>query len=381
MNTRDLLLALLRYAIKGEALDSAVKESLDSGKYATLFKVAKNHDVAHIIAYALEKNNLLGDDEVSKQFIKEMEQAVLRYEMMVADLKEIYSCFDNENIDYIPLKGAVIRKYYPQEWMRSSCDMDILIHEKDLERAVQSLVNKLSYKVDGKKNYHDISLISPFGMHLELHFNIKENISKFDKILTRVWEFSSKSQGNMHLQSEEFLMFHLVAHSAYHYVGGGSGLRSVLDLWMLEGKLNLQKDELEELLIKGGLLRFYKAILDLSHVWFDSKERSELSSEIEKYILVGGVYGTRKQGGLSSQLRAGGKFKYFMARIFMKYDDLAILYPVIKKHKVLVPFCHILRWFRAIFKSKKLAKEAKFVIGSSSQELLKMKNMLEKLGL
>ncbi|MBO4954226.1 MAG: nucleotidyltransferase family protein, partial [Clostridia bacterium] len=36
-------------------------------------------------------------------------------------------------IDFMPLKGAVIRQYYPEPWMRTSCDIDIHVKKDRLE--------------------------------------------------------------------------------------------------------------------------------------------------------------------------------------------------------------------------------------------------------
>ena len=56
VNVRDLLFILLRFAIKGEAVDKTILNSLSDEKLATLFKVAKKHDMAHLVAYALKKS-------------------------------------------------------------------------------------------------------------------------------------------------------------------------------------------------------------------------------------------------------------------------------------------------------------------------------------
>ena len=165
MNVRDLLMTLLRYSIKDEAFDkNAIKESLSQEKLATLFSVAKKHDVAHLIAYALEQNGFSFECEEWRLLLKEKEQAVLRYEMINGDINEISNLFESERIDYMMLKGAVLRSYYPQPWMRTSCDIDILVKEESLDRATNALVEKLSYKTDYEKHYHDVSLFSPFGM-------------------------------------------------------------------------------------------------------------------------------------------------------------------------------------------------------------------------
>ena len=76
MNARDILIALLRYAIRGEAFDKgALEKSLDSKKVATLFMVAQKHDVAHLVALALEDNGVAIEGEAWQGFLKEKEQA------------------------------------------------------------------------------------------------------------------------------------------------------------------------------------------------------------------------------------------------------------------------------------------------------------------
>ena len=385
MNVRDLLIALVRNAIKSEVLDiDAIKESLSENKLATLFKVSKNHDVAHLVCYALEKNGFSFEGETWERFVSEKEQARLRYEMIQADINEICVCFEDEGIDYIPLKGAALRGLYPEPWMRTSCDIDILVREEDLKRAVKALVEKHSYKTDNKKTYHDISLYSPFGMHLELHYNIKENEPKYDELLTRVWEFSKKAQGFEHKYelTNEFLLLHLTAHAAYHFVNGGCGLRAVLDLWLLETSVELDWDIIIEALERNELAEFYGAIADLGEYWFGAKkEVREIVIETEKFILLGGLYGTEKQAATAKQVKKGGRLKYFWSRIFLPYESLSILYPIIKKHKIMTPFCQISRWFGAIFKSKRIVKETKNIACVGSQEIKKTKELLYYLGL
>ena len=385
MNVRDLLFALLRYAIKGEALDKgAVTESLTEKRLAALFKVSKNHDVAHLVAYALEENGFCLEGEAWQLFLKEKEQAKLRYEMIQADINEICACFEKEGIEYIPLKGAAIRSYYPEPWMRTSCDIDILVHENDLDRAVDALVKNHAYTTDYKKNYHDISLYSPFGMHLELHHNIKENEEKYDKILTQVWEFSlSKDENSLcRVLQNEFLVFHLCAHMAYHFIHGGCGARSILDLWIINGKLHIDESKLFELLKKADLDTFFEACSSLAKHWFGEKSKTnDEFLSLEKYILLGGIYGTKQQRATAEQVKKHGKIRYFWSRVFMPFEKLSILYPIIKKHKVLTPICQIMRWFKIIFHSKRIVHEVGTVLSVDENQKREVASLLEKLGL
>ena len=118
-----------------------------------------------------------------------------RYLLFNYEYMRLCDTLETAKIDHLPLKGSIIREYYPESWMRTSCDIDILVHEQDLDRAVQTLCETLGYHTEGEREYHDISLFSPSGIHLELHFNILENTERIDGLLSRVWEFSKPIKG------------------------------------------------------------------------------------------------------------------------------------------------------------------------------------------
>ena len=134
----------------------------------------KKHDLTHL----LEE---IPDGEIKSEKIKEIDKrvknerfkAIYRYGMTDSDFCDICDLFESEKIPFIPLKGSVIRELYPEPWMRTSCDIDILIHEYDLDRAVKALSEKLEF-VPKRKNGHDQTLLSTSGMHFELHYNLIE---------------------------------------------------------------------------------------------------------------------------------------------------------------------------------------------------------------
>ena len=109
--------------------------------------------------------------------------AVYRYEKINYELGRLRKVLNEAKIPFIPLKGSVLRRYYPEPWMRTSCDIDVLVHEEAVDQAAQIIVDKLGYAYE-KKQYHDISLMSDGGVHLELHHTIKENkANKFTNLL------------------------------------------------------------------------------------------------------------------------------------------------------------------------------------------------------
>ena len=385
MDTTDLLFALIRSELKGTEIDNEIEDSISMDTLSELYSLSAKHDIAHLLGESLSQAGLLTDDKVSEGFRKATLMAFYRYERSKYELNRICEALNNAEIPFIPLKGAVIRECYPEPWLRTSCDIDVLIHEEDLGKAVSIFVNEHKYVTDGKKNYHDISLRSPSGVHLELHFNIKEDIESLDRVLTKVWNYTtvSKDVKYKYEMTNEFLLFHIVAHLSYHFVNGGCGVRPVIDLWLLENLLSIDKDILNELLEEASLLQFYESINELSVVWLNGTKHTDKTRRMEKYILLGGVYGSLQSKVLVQQQKKQGKVSYFLKRLFPPYSKLKHLYPIITRHVWLTPFVQIHRWFKITFdgRFKRSIKELSYNKNISKSEAEEMREFLDEIGL
>ena len=352
------LFALLRSVLCTEELNKSLFEGLNEETLAELYKISKKHDMAHIVGEALDCAGLLDDGDISRKLAKQQLVAIYRYENIQYEIDSICAAFDKANIPYIPLKGSVIRALYPEPWMRTSCDIDILVHENDLDTAVDTLKNDLVYKSEKTRDYHDISLYSESGVHLELHFSIKENISDLDRVLSRVWEYATHSgQGYRYDLSKEFFIYHAVAHDSYHFANGGCGIRAIVDLWYLTKDGNFDDDLVLSLCRESGIERFYLAILELSQVWFGKRAHSDLSRRMENYILSGGAYGETETGIAMKQDARGGKVGYILSKIFVSYEHLRGQYPSLKC-RAMIPVYQVRRWIDSIAKGR-LARSAK----------------------
>ena len=170
---------------------------------------------------------------------------VFRHHRIVAEQKRVCALLQSESIPFIPLKGAVIREMYPESWYRPSCDVDILVKEQDVQRAKSLIMQRLEYTAADTDNFHDVPMYSKGGVHLELHFNILEHRSNIDAVLGRVWEFAAPvSDGAMmHALTPEFLLFHNLAHSYYHFLSGGCGIKPFMDLFVLLSYSDFSYDE------------------------------------------------------------------------------------------------------------------------------------------
>ena len=385
----DVSVSLMLSLIKGEALglpcniDSSAQ--LSEEDLRMLYKLSKAHDMSHIVGSAIQKTDIVLPQDVSDKLQKQAFNAMYRFEKIDYELQQIKATLEDGEVAFVPLKGSVIRKYYAEPWQRTSCDIDMLVRESNLDRAIGLLVDKLQYRCDIHRNYHDVSLYSPSGVHLELHFNIKENLDNIDHLLERVWDFCCPSDGKgfEYRQTNEFLMFHLIAHTSYHYIRGGCGIKPFVDLYLLREKLEYDRVALEKMCRACSLEKFYRGVNALIDVWFDGKEHTELTANMQYYILNGGVYGLKDQSIAVRQKRDGGKARYLFRRVFAPYKILKAKYPVLEKHKYLTPVFQVRRWIEMMCKGKlkSSVREYKTVQNMTEERYDRITSSFEELGL
>lgn len=380
----NTLFALIKCAVLGEELCEQNKREAEENP-SLLYKMARHHDMAHLLDYAYKTSGIeICDEETAFEFIKQNAMSVMRYENLNFALVSISQLFEKEKLAFIPLKGAVIRAFYPEPWMRTSCDIDVLVHEQDLDRAEKLLVEKLGFTSKGKRNYHDISLYLGEDVHLELHFNIKENTDNIDVLLEKVWDYASpKSEGSYeYVLTNEFLLFQHVAHMFYHVAAGGCSIRYFLDLHLLKNRLEFDGNVLFTMLENCGIKRFYDECIKLCGVWFSDEENDGTTLLFQQYLLGGGVYGI-KHNQIAFKRSKQGKMSYVLGRIFMPYKQLIIKYPSLKGKRYLVPFYQVRRWVDFIFKGKMANKKLELSVNDkiTDERMENVVSLFEKLGI
>lgn len=386
----------IKYEICGQN-EKIVLPEISARFLIDVYKLSKAHDVAHLVGDALNKNGVFEnfpDDideneraaisKVKEKFDEQIFTAVYRYETINYELEQICKTLEEAKIPFIPLKGSVIRKYYPEPWMRTSCDIDILVKEKDADNAAEYLQTQLQYGVD-RKGQHDVSMFTASNVHVELHFKLLDSDFKQVKDLIDVWscdEISLLSDSEYQMSKELFLLYHIY-HMAKHFVHGGCGIKPFIDLWIIKNKVGFDEEKAQKMLQESGLLAFFERSTDLVNVWFEGKEHSEITQEMEDYILQGGVYGTLKQNLAMSQNKKGGKFRHLMSRIFLSYKDMEVYYPSLKKCPILFPFYQVRRWCRILFCGGRKAamNEIKVNKNITKEEQERAKKLLEDLNL
>ena len=344
MAAKDLLFACLRQEFFG--IPCTVDWSTVSAQSAKeLYDLAKSQDMAHAVGSALQKA-----DKKSDAFQKQLLLAIARREMQSSTLEEICSLLAEARIPHLPLKGSVLCHLYPQTFLRTSCDIDILVHREDVESAAKLLVEQAGFTRKETTDFHDLSMFSPTGVHFELHFSLQAGPQRTTPVLDEVWSYAHSSEEHPFLYRMEnaFLLFYAVNHAANHFYGGGCGIKPFVDLLLLQERTEYDRELFQKLCKQGNLEAFFENALRLARVWFCDETHTELTQEMEAFLLHGGVYGSIENEMAIRQNRAGGKTRYAVSRVWMPKEQLQIRYPDRKVGGIRMPWYQVRRWVETL---------------------------------
>lgn len=355
MNNREtasIMLKLIRSELFQEKLSEDLLASIDEEAVASLYRLSKAHDLAHIVGNALSGAGLLQGEAV-KKFQKWQYLAIYRYQRILYELAALTAVLEEAEIPYMPLKGTVLREYYPDPSMRTSCDIDILVHPADLDKAKALLVEKLSYRPDSE-GFHDIGFFTPSDLNVELHFALHGEDDKRTAKLGDPWDHCTLKEGSSfeYRMTNEFFYAYAMAHAAKHFYIGGCGIRPFMDIVIMKAYMPFDQKAVNRFYELTGLSDFAAYAERLSECWFGDGERDDTVDFMEEYILEGGTYGSMEGYIISIQGDKSGAY-YLFRKIFLPFADLKRQYPILNKWPILMPFCQVARWFVIVFSSRR----------------------------
>lgn len=376
--------ALLRSGLRSEPMSAEARAEISTEQLPKLAQLAKKYDLEHLFALGLRHNGLASQQ--TQETEKSILVAAFRQQRLQDAQKTVCAALEGAGIPFLPLKGAVLRDAYPEPWMRTSCDIDVLVRKEDAQRAATLLEETCRFTRD-KTDSHDISLYGPNKAHLELHYDLIERglVREADRVLASVWERAEVKAGSRYhytMPDDLFYCYH-IAHMAKHFAIGGCGIRPFLDLWILESGDPAAQARRDATLTQAGLLRFANTVRALSRAWFENAPMDSLTEQMEAYILRGRMYGDNENRIAVQQRKQGGRLRYLLVRIFLPFDILKFRYPVLQKHPWLMPVMQVHRWCKLLFCGHmgRIRRDLAFGRQITKQEEAETKLFLENIGL
>ena len=342
--------------------------------------IAYKHKIIPIVVEGIK--NLGCSDLLSDELLNGEAKAVFDYTQRKVSLDEISDAFEKASIAYIPLKGSVLRDLYPQPWMRTSSDIDVLIKKEDLDNAIQVIESDTSFRFL-RRDLHDIHFINEY-VHLELHFTLEGSVERINVGLCNPWEnVIHRDEMFRYDFTPDYNLFYIVFHAAKHFIrNGGIGIRPLLDIYVLKTHYVYNESIVESRCEKAGILAFYKSCCKLINIWFNGDTHDDISRDFEDLVISGGIYGSKHLKIISNIRRDSGK-KYISGRIFKTREELSNYYPKCRKYPFLVPYYQVVRWTKVLIsnKSKAYLSEFKQADVIDQSEVEKYDRLMKAMGL
>ena len=237
MRTEDAVIYLCTCAINGIVPEKGKIEEMD---LEAVYQFASFHLLSAMVAMALESVGFKDRNSIAA-----LTNSLKKNSLFDLNRKAIFDRFEQQGIWYMPLKGAVLKDFYPKYGMREMSDNDILI-DPDRSSEVKCVMEELGFEAlsFGIGN-HDVYYKEP-SLGFEMHKELFEGLF-FDQLSSyyrNVKERLVKDEGNCfgyHFTPEDLYVY-LIAHEYKHYSGGGTGLRSLLDTCVCLKALSLDME-------------------------------------------------------------------------------------------------------------------------------------------
>lgn len=358
-NSEKIVKAMI--SLVGSALfDLECQVDLSDEEFTELYAVSKKHSIANMVYYGIQKNKIKLNPEVEKSFSKHTLSCFGQYVQQKNKLSQIKKLLNNNNIPHIVLKGSIMRKYYPSEDMRTSCDIDILFKGEE-EKVIEIMLNNNFEPSQGDAT--TINFKFPPLVAIELHRCLFDNRLEFSGYFSDMFSKAKKlsDESYEYIMSEEDFYAYMVAHMAKHFSRYGSGVRTVLDLYVYHKNAPADFDyqKAKEILKEIGLLDFEQRICALLSTWFSNEEWSEADMKLTDYIVGAGIYGSRKIVDTLKMIDekdvSVAKRKQNIKFLFPSANYLSYQYPVLKKAAWLLPIFWVIRGFKVFTPERKKA--------------------------
>ncbi len=339
-------------------------EKAESLSWESVADFAKKQSVLNIVSYACEKLKNKPDLQMMKYLREFRMQKIVVEAQQEIEFCDAMDKLESMGVRHMPLKGYIVKSLYPSPDMRTMGDLDILIDEDRCDEVVEAFVSD-GFTACASGDLH--SNVERGNAYIEFH---RALVNKKHKVLSEYFgkgferaKLSDSFSYRYELTKEDMYIF-LVAHVAKHYRYGGTGIRSILDLYVYrkvctELNLDYVYDEIEKI----GLKVFYEKIEKIADKWFSGAFDSEFDT-VSSYIVSGGVYGNENDPLLNTFINEtqgsikSGKFKKWLITVFPGKELMTTRYPVLKNFIFLLPFFWIVRFFDTLIRTPQNFKKS-----------------------
>lgn len=381
------ILTLLRSALTAQSL--TLPESFD---WVQAKQVLQKHRLAGLAFQGATRCGISKTSPELQPLMALFCRDIADHRAQLQELQLIYDQFDACGIDYLPLKGAVLKSLYPQGALRPMGDADILIRDAQYRRIRQTMTDLGMQFVD-RNDYH----FEWKGNRLsaELHITLMPpGIPLLSSYYKNIWQKALPTgHGCQYRLSEEDHFIFLLVHFARHYQEGAISAKSLCDFWVFrQAYPNMDEAYIRSELEKLRLLAFYQNVLKLLQVWFSGEPADPVTEQMTETVFRGGILDAEETMAalkiLADRKRAAApgqdKKSSIWRRAFPPFSQMVCRYPFLEKYPVLLPVSWLMRFWDLVGRPEKIQRNLRFVTNVSqlSEDCLsQLESQLQAVGL
>ena len=308
---------------------------------------------------------------LSSLFPVDADQAMWKYVQFDYEYEKLTAFLEQQGIWYLPMKGILLREFYPQPWQRDFCDYDILVDSSKREPVADWFIQR-GYTHSECSNCD--SFIKKPVLNFEIHNILFEARTPwFDAFSLEKIEKKMKSEGCRRSFSDEDFYIYNILHWLKHFTGSGTGLRTLVDEYLLlRAKVatldwRYIQDELRRLPGSMGVmpLAFENMLRTVSQKVLDGEPLTEDETDFLQNFDEAGTYGN-KEIRIRNDIRKtknGSRLQYLVNRAFPPLSWYQELHPFLYRVRVLIPFFCLFRLLTAVLtKAGRILREMGVVL-------------------
>lgn len=387
MNSQQTgIISIIKSAITGEKCLLPKDFDLESA-----IKIAKRHQILALFYYGALNCGFSKDLPIMKQLFVDTFNLVSISEQQMYATNKLFARFDENKIDYMPLKGTLLKKMYPLSEMREMGDADILIRTEQYDKIIP-IMQSLGF-TELLESDHEF-VWNKQRIHIELHKRLIPSYNKdYYAYFGDGWRLGKliSNDSTRYAMTAEDEMIYLFTHYAKHYRDAGIGIKHIVDLWVYRNNVkNLNEEYLFIEFKKLQLDVFYKNTMRTLDVWFENATPDEITQFITDIIFNSGVYGTHESQLLSDAVKMSKQIgtvekvrnKKMLQLVFLPYKSMCQKYPMLKKMAILLPVMWVVRWFSILlFRQENIKKSNQNLKIMSAEKIENYQQALNFVGL
>lgn len=345
-----------------------------------IYKLSVRNAVQGILYLAVKSGAVTLSAETEAKLQKSYMAILAREASQQEEIDCIRESFENENIDFMFLKGTHLKSLYPTPQMRFMVDMDILVKEENMNKGGE-LILACGFTQE-MNNGKDIVLVKKPFLTIELHKMLFVEDYFMHDYFKSVWDRVELVNGCEYKMPINDLYVYTLAHLAEHYLEAGSCFRPLMDLYLMEKTYSeLDFDYINKQFQIIGIEKFALKIRQLYKCAFDGAEYNDDLVLMENYIVFGAP--VKNANEVSKIVRTHkSKSQRLVESAFPNLKHMKLRYPILEKVPFLLPIFWIVRFFEFVFIKKGNLEQKQSTISTidnKSQDI--MKEIFEKSGL